>query len=168
MWLMPRRRHKSDRSNRGVSKGVGGPIGGTTGTEGNRCGLDSELGGAFDGATSSGAAFIVDEERLKLLLDEMAQDPLTLQETILTYQGLAEHLEEIGGFTMPEADRSLANQDEPGAERAMDQAIAELEKMNQLSAQAARAQIRVNCSGIRGSCRTWRRIWPAPWGENPP
>ncbi|MBK8576400.1 MAG: DUF4175 family protein [Elusimicrobia bacterium] len=96
--------------------------------------------GLLTGQRQVARRLTVDEERLKGLLDQMVLDPLTLPETILTYQGLAEHLEELGAFTMPEADRSLSNQDQPGAERTMDQAIAELEKMSQLLAQSARAQ----------------------------
>lgn len=81
----------------------------------------------------------VDANKLKALLDHMDEDPMTLRETLLTYQGLVDRLDETRAFSLAEADRALTNQDPVAAESAMNQAVAELEKMVQFSAEAARS-----------------------------
>ena len=70
----------------------------------------------------------------------MAQDPGTDRGTLLEHQGLGESLRNLTHSILPDADRSLGEENPSRAARVLDQAIAELERMAQLSAEALRAQ----------------------------
>jgi hypothetical protein len=81
-----------------------------------------------------------DEENVNKLLEQMAQDPGTDRGTLLEHQGLGESLRNLTHSILPDADRSLGEENPSRAARVLDQAIAELERMAQLSAEALRAQ----------------------------
>jgi hypothetical protein len=81
-----------------------------------------------------------DEENVIELLDQMAQDPGMDRGTFLEHQGLGERLKDLNRSTLPDVDRSLREENSFRSARILDQAIAELERMAHLSAEAVRAQ----------------------------
>ena len=97
-------------------------------------------GGLLTGQRQVARRLSVDADRLNHLLEGMDQDPGTDGDTLLDHKGMADSLQDINQDTMPEADRSLAAQDQSRAERAMDRGIAELERLTRLSAQSVRDQ----------------------------
>lgn len=80
------------------------------------------------------------KDSLAEILDRMSVDPRTDRGNLLEHRGIQESLNELTQHILPLADRSLSNQDRPGAENAMTQAVAELQRMALLSEQALRAQ----------------------------
>lgn len=97
-------------------------------------------GGALTEQRQTARRLMNDENQFKILLAQMAQDPGTDRETLMDHQNLAESLRDLNQSALPEADRSLVQQDPSRAARAMDPIINELERISRLSAEAVRAQ----------------------------